>query len=570
MGHGQQRRDRWSATHPGRFRPPLVVLVLALALSSGVTTESAAARRVSTSAGWVFEEISDNPLTSPDVDRYDYSFHRRWPEEPRAEAITSWDQVSLPSEAPQNATLSIPVDVRVRILPDADTTLAGYYQNDAIPIVGGSWDGRTYVGAGARCEVAIGGQPLGCTPPEGEYAVSSGTWEVRFPLIQEEGERFTFGVSALNCSECYVEYVYVAKEIPVDPGERCFGAAATIHDWDGDGRLIGTLGDDVIIGTPGDDVAKGNGGNDRICTRGGNDEIRLKEGAGLVSGGAGNRDAVFLDFDEPALVTLRRHEGDVVTLGGTQTFAGDIERLVGSRRGDTVRVRGQVNAGFRLDGGGGLGDAVSFSGQDQPVETRPGERSGALVALASFLPDGLEVTRFDILRGGDGADSFLASLTETYGGRGDDLMLLGEGQEGFGGLGADGIVLRHPGPMSANGGPGADLLAFVDAGWPSGTVVSLLEGIVYERTGLSGEVTELVGIEDVEGTSSADTLFGDDGRNQLFGEGGNDSLGGLGGRDRLEGGRGADDLHGGAGRDTADGGPGLDSCRAAESVVRCE
>jgi Ca2+-binding RTX toxin-like protein len=47
----------------------------------------------------------------------------------------------------------------------------------------------------------------------------------------------------------------------------------------------------------------------------------------------------------------------------------------------------------------------------------------------------------------------------------------------------------------------------------------------YERTGLSGEATGFVGIEDVEGTSSADTLFGDDGSNQLFGDGGNDRLG---------------------------------------------
>jgi Ca2+-binding RTX toxin-like protein len=132
-------------------------------------------------------------------------------------------------------------------------------------------------------------------------------------------------------------------------------------------------------------VATGNGGNDRICTRGGNDEIRLKEGAGLVSGGVGNRDTVFLDFDEPALVSLRRHEGDVVTLGGTQTFAGDIERLVGSRRGDTVSpvqapslvmtaatsssateaTTGSALAGRdRLEGGRGADDLHGGAGRD--------------------------------------------------------------------------------------------------------------------------------------------------------------------------------------------------------------
>ena len=75
-------------------------------------------------------------------------------------------------------------------------------------------------------------------------------------------------------------------------------------------------------------------------------------------------------------------------------------------------------------------------------------------------------------------------------------------------------------------------------------------------------------IENLTGSTYADTLGGDDGVNQLMGMDGNDTLKGFGGADSLHGGNGndtlagmdgADMLNGGAGADTMQGGTGGDT-----------
>jgi Ca2+-binding RTX toxin-like protein len=73
----------------------------------------------------------------------------------------------------------------------------------------------------------------------------------------------------------------------------------------------------------------------------------------------------------------------------------------------------------------------------------------------------------------------------------------------------------------------------------------------------------LIGIQNLPGSSLADTLTGNPGPNRLTGSAGDNTLSGL-----------ADDdfLHGGAGTDIGDGGPHIlgDACISIENATDCE
>lgn len=76
---------------------------------------------------------------------------------------------------------------------------------------------------------------------------------------------------------------------------------------------------------------------------------------------------------------------------------------------------------------------------------------------------------------------------------------------------------------------------------------------------------DLIAIEDLSGSSGADTLRGNAGPNRLWGFGGEDTLIGLGGNDILTGGPGPDALNGGPGNDFCNGSVGL-----GDTAVNCE
>ncbi len=88
--------------------------------------------------------------------------------------------------------------------------------------------------------------------------------------------------------------------------------------------------------------------------------------------------------------------------------------------------------------------------------------------------------------------------------------------------------------------------------------------------GVDGEIElvsmadELIGIENLTGTSFDDTLIGDDGANVLDGVDGDDVLKGGAGADTLLGGLGDDLLTGGGGGDSLDGGEGTDTASFAD------
>lgn len=133
---------------------------------------------------------------------------------------------------------------------------------------------------------------------------------------------------------------------------------------------------------------------------------------------------------------------------------------------------------------------------------------------------------------------------ELYGGKGNDTLLGNDGNDILtGGLGND---------FLDGGKGGGDIASYSDAA--GAVTVSLLTGTA---TGAAGKDV-LFGIENIFGSSYADTLTGDVNLNQLYGGAGNDSLSGGVGFDTLIGDAGDDNLNGGNDDDWLDGGDGND------------
>jgi Ca2+-binding RTX toxin-like protein len=152
----------------------------------------------------------------------------------------------------------------------------------------------------------------------------------------------------------------------------------------------------------------------------------------------------------------------------------------------------------------------------------------------------------DTLIGDGGGNSLLGDLGNDHlaGGGGQDMLQGGDGNDALmGGGGADDLY----------GGDGIDITGYGQSS--AGVVVSLLTGTGYYG---DAEGDTLFDIENLNGSSHADGLAGDDYANVLNALGGNDELKGYGGDDTLFGASGHDDLYGMAGNDTLHGGDGND------------
>ncbi|MEM8686901.1 MAG: tandem-95 repeat protein, partial [Pseudomonadota bacterium] len=154
----------------------------------------------------------------------------------------------------------------------------------------------------------------------------------------------------------------------------------------------------------------------------------------------------------------------------------------------------------------------------------------------------------DYIAGDDGDDiiSGDAGYDQLFGGEGDDTISGGsEDDILYGGMGDDDL----------DGGADNDTAAFnLDN---AAVVANLTTGIA---TGQGNDT--LVNIENLTGSSLADTLTGDGGANILRGAAGDDTISGMAGDDTIEGGEGDDTMSGGTGNDlffiTGDGSHGED------------
>jgi len=264
--------------------------------------------------------------------------------------------------------------------------------------------------------------------------------------------------------------------------------------------LFGDGGANILDGGNGNDSFVGGAGDDTILGGNGNDTLRGQAGADALNGGDGF-DTVRYDWDAgPVTVDLGATSGPHGTAGdATGDTLISIEQIYGTALGDSIT--GDTN-GNTLWGEGG-NDTLNGAGGN------------------------------DTLDGGAGIDTL-------YGDGGNDLL--------EGGGGAD----------TLDGGAGDDTASY--AGSSAGVTIDL-RPTTGTGSGGDAEGDVLLNIENVTGSASGDTLFGDGGANILDGGNGNDSFVGGAGDDTILGGNGNDTLRGQAGADALNGGDGFDTVR---------
>ncbi|MCE4536433.1 PA14 domain-containing protein [Pelomonas sp. P7] len=260
-------------------------------------------------------------------------------------------------------------------------------------------------------------------------------------------------------------------------------------------------GDDVLVGGAGADTLQGGAGNDTADYGASAQAVQVSLAAGSGSGGDAQGDTL------AGIENLIGSAFNDVLTGD----AGD-NRLVGGAGNDLLD--GGAGADV-LDGGSGT-DTVTYASAGAGVRaslTHPSDNAGDAA--------GDTYVSVENLVGSASADTLEgdAGVNRLEGGAGDDLLI--------GGAGADVLV----------GGAGSDTAGY--AGAAAGVTASLADPSA--NTGdAAGDSYD--SIENLAGSSWADTLIGNATANRLDGGAGDDLL---------VGGAGADTLIGGAGVDTA-------------------
>ena len=376
------------------------------------------------------------------------------------------------------------------------------------------------------------------------------------------------------------------------------GNADDLSGAGGNDTLAGLGGDDRIDGGTGDDMLDGGSGNDSLLGGDGNDTLIGGAGVNTLNGGAGRDAASYAQATAAVRVDLRI-SGAQATGVGTDTLVG-IEDLAGSSFDDTLIGNSDANrlfggagndvlvgsSGDILDGGAGSDTASyvdTFGVTADLAVTGPQSTAGTLVGIENLIGSSLYADVLkgdggsnrliaggghdtlmgrggdDILDGGDGFDTVsyadaLAGVTVDLAragpqntGEGTDTLISIENVTGsafadtlrgtsgdnilIGGAGDDTLFGLGGSNDRLDGGDGIDTASY--AGVTAGVRVDLnVTGSQY--TGIGSD--RLISIENVTGSSFADTLTGNAGANALIGGGGIDVLTGGLGRDTLTGG----------------------------------
>lgn len=289
--------------------------------------------------------------------------------------------------------------------------------------------------------------------------------------------------------------------------------------------LTGLASIDNLFGGDGTDTLNGNGGDDVLYGGLGNDSL---------NGGSGVDTASYRDATQGVVVDLQLATTQVGGAGAEQT--GDIlvgiENLTGSGFADILTGNADSNV---LSG---LGGNDSISGGDGFDEIFGGDG-------ADTLDGGLGS---DSLEGGAGNDSVSGGSSgddALFGGAGNDSLFGGDGNDTlYGGAGADAF----------NGGAGTDVVSYESA---VVGVTANMNNAAVNSGDAAGDTYDSV--ENMIGSSLADSLTGDTANNALWSLGGNDSVDGQAGNDILFGGAGNDTIAGGIGDDILYGDDGNDS-----------
>lgn len=270
--------------------------------------------------------------------------------------------------------------------------------------------------------------------------------------------------------------------------------------------------------------------------------------------------------------------GDVYDFSGGTMNGGDDVITVFASGTSEARVTGDVmisdagGAGGTIVGGndtlfGGLADDILVGDVHSNDDATVSVTGGDDILYGGAGDDELygEI-HLGTLSGVIGGDDYL------YGGLGDDYL---SGQYGndflFGGLGNDTII----------GGSGTDWVSYMDIA--TGVTVDLSDTGAQDTIGAGTDT--ISSVENLQGSNSDDTLWGNasansidgslgddvingnDGDDLISGGFGNDTISGQGDNDIIDGGFGDDDLYGGSGDDIIIGGDGEDTVNYTDRLA---
>ena len=339
-----------------------------------------------------------------------------------------------------------------------------------------------------------------------------------------------------------------------DAGDNTIEGGAgddTLYGWtSGTNRLFGGDGVDNLVGGGGIDIMDGGANVGEIANDGDTVSYQLSS-AGLTASlrdqSINTGDAagdVYIDMEDLTGTAFNDVlHGDDGQLNNLWGLAGD-DHLIGY--GGTDVLIGDAGADI-LDGGDGI-DIADYETADAAVIAsleNPEINTGHAAGDTYISVENLAGTLFDDILYGDGNNNVI------LGWPGSDQIFGGDGDDGLEGMGGADFL---------DGGAGIDTAGYSDAGLLVAKNFQLYTqlgvGVTASLLDPSKNTNDAAGdtyanIENLQGSTFADFLEGDNNNNTLFGLAGNDTLEGEGGDDVLEGGAGADALRGGSGTDIA-------------------
>jgi Ca2+-binding RTX toxin-like protein len=341
----------------------------------------------------------------------------------------------------------------------------------------------------------------------------------------------------------------------------------------GNDSIFGNSGNDCIDGGIGNDWLLGGTGIDtvdysaetgdlivtseRATLAGGNDTLGQFE---VYLGGSGNDSLVGAGVSYNETFNGGAGNDTISASLGNDSLAGDAgdDRMDGGQHTDTL-FGGEGNDWLI----GGTGNDRLDGGSDTDTASYGGSTGGVTVDLAAERATGLQgndtLLNIENVVGSDGNDSLLGdSLANVlYGGIGDDTLDGGAGNDWVSYAGAATAVTVNLNASNSSGAHGNDSLIGIENVLGGGSADSILgDSLANLLDGANGNDT-------LNGGNDNDTLLGGIGNDSLLGGNGDDSLLAGDGNDWLQGQDGNDTLVSGGSNDTLIGDDGADSLRAA-------
>lgn len=336
----------------------------------------------------------------------------------------------------------------------------------------------------------------------------------------------------------------VSVNLTTGSGTGGFAQGDTFDSIEG---VIGSAYSDTLTGNSTANYLSGGAGADTLYGGSGNDT--------LVGGAAGDRleggsDSDTADYSQSSgAVTINLGSGTAAGGDAQGDTLVSIENLIGSVGGDTLIGSGGANiihggdGDDIIDGSGGNDTLAGGAGSDSIIGD-----SGTDIIDYSSSDDGVTVDlSLGSASGGHAQGDTYSGIEGLIGSTHSDTLRGDSAANLLIGLAGNDVLAGNAGGDSLVGGDGIDTADY--AASSSGVTIDLFAGTA---TGGDASGDTLISIENLVGSSSADSLFGDDEANRLSGGGGGDTLSGENGDDVLIGGTGGDTLYGGAGTDIAD------------------